>query len=91
MSRISADIKWMPLSHQCFNCIFATFEISNHVIDIPIQSTNAVTIAEALLNRLVYQFCHATLITDDDRTLSGDVLMYINDALHIRSQLMCSL
>ena len=35
MSRISADIKWMPLSNQGFNNIlFATFEISNYVVGI---------------------------------------------------------
>ena len=37
MSRISADIKWMPLSNQGFNDIlFATCKISNYVIGIPI-------------------------------------------------------
>ena len=57
MSKISADIKWMPLSNQGFNYIlFATCEISNYVIGIPIQKANVVTIAEALLNRVVYQF-----------------------------------
>ena len=38
MSRILADIKWMPLSNQGFNYIlFATCKISNYVIGIPIQ------------------------------------------------------
>ena len=46
MSKISADIKWMPLSKQGFNYIlFATCEISNYVIGIPIQKANALTIA----------------------------------------------
>ena len=55
MSSISADIKWMPLSNQGFNYIlFATCEISNYVIGIPIQKANAVTIGEALFNRIVY-------------------------------------
>ena len=45
----------MPLPNQGFNYIlFATCEISNYVIGIHIQKANAVTIAEALLNRLVY-------------------------------------
>ena len=57
MSRISADIRWMPLSNQGFNYIlFATCETSNYVVGIPIQKANAVTIAEALLIRIVYQF-----------------------------------
>ena len=57
MSRISADIKWMPLCNQGFKYIlFATCEISSYVIGIPIQKANVVTIAEALLNRVVYQF-----------------------------------
>ena len=39
VSKISADIKWMPLSNPGFNYIlFATCEITNYVIDIPIHS-----------------------------------------------------
>ena len=93
MSRISADIKWMLFSNQGFNYIlFATCEISNYVIGIPIQKANAVTIAEALLNRIVYQFDpHKTLIIDEDRTLSADVLMYIYNTLNIRSQVISPL
>ena len=90
MSRISADIKWMPLSNQGFNYIlFATCEISNYVVGIPIQKANAVTIAEALLNRIVYQSGPPkTLIIDEDRTLSADVLMHIYNTLNIRSQVI---
>ena len=48
MSRISADMKWMPLSNQCFNYIlFPICEISNYVIGIHTPKANAVTIAEA--------------------------------------------
>ena len=58
MSRISADIKLMPLSNQGFNYfLFTTCEISNYVMGIPIQKANAVTIAEALHTRVVYHFC----------------------------------
>ena len=80
MSRTSAGIKWIPLSKQGFNyMLFATCEISNYVIGIPIQKANAVTIAEALLNRVVYQFGPPkTLITDEDRTLSADVHICIS-------------
>ena len=57
MSRISADRKWMPLSNLGFNYIlFATCEILNYVIGILIQKANDVTIADALLNRIIYQF-----------------------------------
>ena len=92
-SRISADRKWMPLSNQGFNYIlFATCEISNYVIDIPIQKADAVTIEEALLNRVVYQFGPPkTLIVDEDRTLSADVLMHKNNTLNIRSQMISPL
>ena len=57
MSKISADIKWMSVSNQGFNYIlFVTYEISNYVTGIPIQKANAITIAEVMLNRVVYQF-----------------------------------
>ena len=65
----------MPLSNQCFNYIlFATHEISNSVIGIPIQKANAVAIADALLNKVVYQVgLHKTLIINEDRNLSANV------------------
>ena len=90
MFKISADIKWMPLSNQGFNDILpATCEISNYVVAIPIQKANAVTIAEAMLNRIVYQFGPPkTLIIDEDRTLSIDVVMQIYNTLNIRSQVI---
>ena len=93
ISRISADIKWMPLSNHSFNYIlFATCEISNYVIGIPIQKENAVTIAETLLNREVYQFGPPkTLIIDENRTLYADVLMHIYNTLNIRSQVVSPL
>ena len=76
MSRVLAEIKWVPLSNQGFNYIlFATCEISNHVIGIHIQKANAVTTADALLNRVVYQFgTPKTLIIGEDSTISADVL-----------------
>ena len=93
MLRISADIKWMPLFYQGFNYIlFSTCEISNYVIGIPIQKANAVTIAEALLNRVVFQFgAPKTLIFDEDWTLSSDKLMHVYNALNIRSQVISPL
>ena len=80
MSRISADIKWMPVSNQGFYYIlFATCEISNYVIAIPIQKANAVTTAE----RVLYQFGPPkTVIIDEDMTLSADVLMHIYNTLN---------
>ena len=69
----------MPLSnHDFIHILFATCGISNYVIDIPIQRANAATIAEALLNRVVYQFGPTkTLIIGEDRTLSEDFNAYL--------------
>ena len=93
MSKISADIKWMPLSNKGFNYIlFATCEISTYVIGIPIQKANVVTITETLLNRAVYQFGPPkTLRIDEDRTLSADVLMHIYNTLNIKSHVIAQL
>ena len=56
------------------------------MIGIPIQKANAATIAEALLNRGVYQFdSPKTLVSAEDRTLSANVLMQIYNTLNIRS------
>ena len=75
MSTIPGDIKWVPLSNQGFNYIlFGTSEISNYVIGILTEKANAVTIAEALFNRVVYYFGPPkTLIINEDSTLSTDV------------------
>ena len=80
----------MPSSNQDFhNILFAVCEISYYVIGIPMQRTNAVTIAEALLNRVVYQFVPPKIhILVKDATLSADVLMHIYNTLNIRSQIM---
>ena len=59
---------------------------------IPIQKVNAVTIAEVLLNRAVYQFGPPkTLTIEEDRSLSADVLMHIYDTLNISSQVISPL
>ena len=59
---------------------------------IPIQKANALTITEALLNRVVYQFGPPkTFIIDEDSTLSSDVLMHIYNTLNIRSQVILPL
>ena len=72
--------------------MFATCEISNYVISISIQKANAVSIVEASLNTVVYQFGPPkTLIIDEDRTLSSDVLIHINNTLNIRSQVISPL
>ena len=83
-------IKQIPLSNQGFSYIlFATYEISSYVIGIPIQKANAVTIAEALLTRIVYQFGPPkTLIIDENRTLSAEVLMHIYNTLNNKSQVI---
>ena len=50
MPKISAEKKWLPLSNQGFSHIlFATCEVSNYVIGIPIQKVNGVTISEGLV------------------------------------------
>ena len=74
----------MLLSNQGFNYIlFATCEISNYVICILIQKANAVTIAEALLNRVVYQFGPPkTLKIDEARTLCRCITAYIQYSKH---------
>ena len=83
----------MPLSNQGFTYIlFATYEISNYVIGICIQKANAVNFAETLLNRVVYQFgTPKTLIINEDRTPTAEVLMHIYSTLNIRSQVISPL
>ena len=66
--------------------------MSNYVIGISIQEANVVTILDALFNRVINQFGPPkTLIVDEDRTLSVDVIMYIYNTVNVRSQMITPL
>ena len=86
MSRLSCDIKYMPPSTEGYKFIlFVTCEVSNYVIGIPLKQANSLTIAEAMLNRIVYVFGPPQmLIFDEDKALSADVMMEINKQLQIK-------
>ena len=87
MSRISADIKYMPPSHLGFNYILlCTCEISNYVIGIPLEKRDASCIAEALMNKVVYTHgAPRTLIIDEDRALTSMVMQELYKRLKVRS------
>ena len=90
MSRISADLKWMPQSAQLMQYILVcTCELTGYVIGVPLRDGKAVTIAEALLNRVVYIFGPpSTLIIDQDRALSADVMLNLYRILDINTRVI---
>jgi len=90
MSRISADVKYMPPSSQGYKFILViTCEVSNYIIGVPLVRANTTSIAEAILNRVVFQFgCPKMVIIDEDRALSSKVMMYIYTKLNIRSMVI---
>ena len=93
MSRISADMKWMSLSNQGFNYIlFVKCEISNYNDWHIYTKKQMLLLLQNLHSRVVYQFGPPkTVIIDEDRTLSADVLMHIYNTLNIRSQVISPL
>ena len=90
MSYVSADIKYMPKGIYNYEFLLVVVcEITGFVIAIPLVKHDAVTIAHALLEKLIFIFGPPkTLIVDEDRALSAKVMHYILDALKINVKLV---
>lgn len=90
MSYVSADIKYMPKGIYNYEFLLVVVcEITGFVIAIPLIKHDAVTIAHALLEKLIFLFGPPkTLIIDEDRALSAKVMHYILDALKVNVKLV---
>ena len=90
MAYVSADIKYMPIGIYNYEFLLVIVcEITGFVIAIPLIKHDAVTIAHALLEKLVFIFGPPqTLIIDEDRALSAKVMHYILDALKVTVKLV---
>ena len=86
MTRLSCDIKHMPVSSKGYKYIlFVTCEVSNYTIAIPLFREDSLSIAEAILNKVVYPFGPPSMIiTDEGRAISSEVMTYIYEALRIK-------
>ena len=85
MAYVSADIKYMPKGIYNYEFLLVVVcEITGFVLAIPMIKHDAVTIAHALLEKLVFIFGPPqTMIIDEDRALSAKVMHYILDALKV--------
>ena len=90
MSRISADVKYMPPSTMGMKFIlYVTCEVTGYIIGIPLRDTKAITLAEAFLNRVVYTFGPPDyLMIDADRALSAAVMIHIYATLMIQPKII---
>ena len=90
MSYISADIKYMPKGIYNYEFLLVIVcEITGFVLAIPLIKDDAVTIAHALLEKVIFLFGPPqTLIIDEDRALSAKVMHYILDALKVNVKLV---
>ena len=90
LAYISADIKYMPKGIYNYEFLLVIVcEITGFVIAIPMIKHDAVTIAHALLEKLIFIFGPPrTLITDEDRALSAKVMHYILDALKVNVKMV---
>ena len=81
MSRVSIDIKHMPVSSEGYQYIlFICCEFSNYVVAAPLKDKSALHIAEALLNKLYWQFGRPSqIICDQDRALTSKVMLAVFD------------
>ena len=90
LAYISADIKYMPKGIYNYEFLLVIVcEVTGFVIVIPMVQHDAVTIAHALLEKLIFIFGPPkTLIVDEDRALSAKVMHYILDALKVNIKLV---
>ena len=75
MTWLLADIKYIPKGFDNFKfLLIVTCEYTNFVITIPLKDTQARTIAEALIHRVITIFgIPDLLIVEKDRALTGQI------------------
>ena len=87
MTRLSMDVKDMPItsSQGHKHILIMACEISNYVLAAPLYSNNSMSIAEAVLNKVVYQFGPPSYIIADEAQVNVSKLMeLIYTALNIK-------
>lgn len=92
MAYISADIKYMPKGIYGYEFLLVVVcEITGFIVAIPLVKHDAVSIAHALLDKVVFLFGPPkTLIVDEDRALSSKVMHFILDALKVNLKIVSS-
>ena len=86
MTSLSCDIKYMPTSNNQYKYIlFATCDVSGYVVAMPLVKQDSISIAEALLNKVVWQFGPPkTIIFDEGANFSSEVMSYIYQTLRMK-------
>ena len=89
MAYLSADIKYMPKGIYGYEFLLVVVcEITGFIVAIPLVKHDAISIAHALLDKVVFLFGpQKTLIVDEDRALSSKVMHFILDALKVKLKL----
>ena len=90
MTQLLADIKYMPKGFDNFKfLLIITCEYTNFVIAIPLKDTQARTIAEALIHRVITIFgIPDLLIVDKDRALTGQIINLLLQALQCTQKII---
>ena len=90
MKRLSADIKYMPKSFDNFKfLLIVTCKYTNFIIAIPLRDTQAETISEALIHRVITIFgIPDLLIVDKDRALTGQVINLLLSSLQCKQKII---
>ena len=80
---LHADIKYMPIaSNGCRYLLVVSCAITRYVITVPLIAIDAVTIAESILQRIVFIFgIPRSLIFDEDRALGSKIMKYMLKSL----------
>ena len=90
MTQLLADIKYMPKGFDNFKfLLIVKCKYTNFVTAIPLRDTQAKTIAEALIHRVITIFgIPNLLIVDKDRALTGQVINLLLQALQCTQKII---
>ena len=90
MTWLSADIKYIPKGFDNFKfLLIVTCKYTNFVIAIPLKDTQARTIAEPLIHRVITIFgIPDLLIVDKNRALTGQIINLLLQALQCTQKII---
>ena len=85
MSRLSMDIKDMPFPSEGFRYILViACEFTNYVVTAPLRDITARSVAEALINKVIFVFGPpAQIVCDQGTQLVSKLMIHIYERLHI--------
>ena len=86
LSRLSMDLKVMPISHKGHKYILCIFnEVTNYLIMVPIFQARSEEIGETLIENVITKYCIPEyIIIDQDSAFMSSLMPYLLDKINIK-------